>query len=173
MRKIIIVVFRIFFLLLSVLFGFYLIRAIKSKRFNISPQLAQIRKRLANYRGDPSQDEALAEILAKEDIDSEAREWQEKYENETAQQKSPGEITQRPEQMERVNTGDTSELSLRQKEMLNILQLKKTVDMKVLLARITGVTERTLRRDLLKLQELGFVKKEGNTKSVKYHLLSN
>ena len=70
------------------------------------------------------------------------------------------------------NSEKDDKLTPRQKEVLSLLKAKKTLEMKDLLGNIKGVTERTLRRDLLKLQELGFVKKVGTTKSVKYHLIT-
>jgi DeoR/GlpR family transcriptional regulator of sugar metabolism len=42
--------------------------------------------------------------------------------------------------------------------------------MRDILIRVKGVTERTLRRDLLKLQEEGLIIKKGNTKSAQYVL---
>jgi len=64
-------------------------------------------------------------------------------------------------------------LSSRQKRVYEIIRQSKKVEMRHLLTQITGVTERTLRRDLLKLQELGLVLKKGSTKSVTYLLKEN
>jgi hypothetical protein len=61
-----------------------------------------------------------------------------------------------------------SGLSPRQKQVYEIISAYKTVEMKDLLAQIKGVTERTLRRDLLKLQQEGLVAKKGTTKAVSY-----
>ena len=66
----------------------------------------------------------------------------------------------------------TSILTFRQQKILNILKSIQIVDMKTLLVSVKGVTERTLRRDLLELQKVGLIKKIGNTKSVKYQLLN-
>jgi DeoR/GlpR family transcriptional regulator of sugar metabolism len=45
--------------------------------------------------------------------------------------------------------------------------------MRDILSRVKGVTERTLRRDLLKLQEQGLITKKGSTKSAQYLLKDN
>lgn len=66
----------------------------------------------------------------------------------------------------------TSILTFRQQKILNIMKSVQIVDMKSLQVSIKGVTERTLRRDLLELQKVGLIKKIGNTKSVKYQLLN-
>lgn len=63
-------------------------------------------------------------------------------------------------------------LTFRQQKILNIMKSVQIVDMKSLQVSIKGVTERTLRRDLLELQKVGLIKKIGNTKSVKYQLLN-
>jgi predicted DNA-binding transcriptional regulator YafY len=65
----------------------------------------------------------------------------------------------------------TSILTFRQQKIMNILNSSKILEMKDLQNAIKGVTERTLRRDLLQLQSIGLIKKIGNTKSVKYQLL--
>lgn len=64
------------------------------------------------------------------------------------------------------------DLSERQREVYRLIESSKKVEMKDLLMRVKGVTERTLRRDLLKLQELGLIKKKGNTKSSSYELIN-
>jgi len=63
-------------------------------------------------------------------------------------------------------------LTFRQQKILNVMKSVQIVDMKFLQVSIKGVTERTLRRDLLELQKVGLIKKIGNTKSVKYQLLN-
>lgn len=63
-------------------------------------------------------------------------------------------------------------LTFRQQKILNIMKSVQIIDMKSLQVSIKGVTERTLRRDLLELQKVGLIKKIGNTKSVKYQLLN-
>ncbi len=72
-----------------------------------------------------------------------------------------------------INLSETKGLSSRQKRVYDIIKQNKKVEMRNLLGRISGVTERTLRRDLLKLQSLGLVVKLGNTKSVTYLLKEN
>lgn len=62
------------------------------------------------------------------------------------------------------------ELSPRQKIVYAIIKGKKSLEMKDLLMRIPSVTERTLRRDLLKLQEAGLITKQGTTKASSYVL---
>jgi len=58
--------------------------------------------------------------------------------------------------------------SKRTEEVYRLIREMKTVDMTYLLSKIKGVTERTLRRDLAKLQTMRLIKKSGNTKSAKY-----
>jgi len=59
-------------------------------------------------------------------------------------------------------------LTPRQQQVYEIISEYGTVEMKDLLMQIKGVTERTLRRDLLKLQLEGLVTKKGTTKAVSY-----
>lgn len=61
-------------------------------------------------------------------------------------------------------------LTPRQKEVFRLIETSKKVEMRDILIRVKGVTERTLRRDLLKLQEEGLIIKKGNTKSAQYIL---
>ena len=61
-------------------------------------------------------------------------------------------------------------LTPRQNVVYAIIKGKKQVEMKDLLMRVSGVTERTLRRDLLKLQALKLISKKGTTKSATYVL---
>lgn len=63
------------------------------------------------------------------------------------------------------------DLSDRQKVVYAIIKGKKAIEMKDLLPRIPGVTERTLRRDLLKLQEVKLISKQGTTKASNYVLV--
>jgi predicted HTH transcriptional regulator len=58
----------------------------------------------------------------------------------------------------------------RTEEVYKIIKEMKEVDMAALLNKIKGVTERTLRRDLAKLQTMHLIKKSGSTKSAKYTL---
>jgi len=59
-------------------------------------------------------------------------------------------------------------LNERQGKILEVLTLKKEITVEELMKEIDGVSERTLRRDMGKLEELGFSKKQGNTKGSKY-----
>lgn len=56
----------------------------------------------------------------------------------------------------------------RRTEILNIIKDHRLVDFDVLRRRFLSVNERTLRYDLKKLQEMGFIKKRGTTKGVYY-----
>lgn len=58
----------------------------------------------------------------------------------------------------------------RTEEVYRLIKEFKEVDMPLLLSKVNGVTERTLRRDLAKLQTMKLVKKSGSTKSAKYSL---
>ena len=69
-----------------------------------------------------------------------------------------------------VNTVNNSKLTGRQNVIYAIIRGKKIIEMSDLLPRIPGVTERTLRRDLLQLQSLGLIEKHGTTKSSTYVL---
>jgi hypothetical protein len=62
------------------------------------------------------------------------------------------------------------ELTPRQEVVYEIIRGKKMIEMKDLLPRIPSVTERTLRRDLLKLQDAGLISKRGTTKASTYVL---
>ncbi len=62
-------------------------------------------------------------------------------------------------------------LTPRQNVIYAIIRGKKSLEMKDLLPKIPGVTERTLRRDLLKLQEAGLIMKQGTTKASSYVLI--
>jgi DNA-binding transcriptional ArsR family regulator len=64
-------------------------------------------------------------------------------------------------------------LTVRQKDIYKLIETSKKVEMRDLLVHIKGVTERTLRRDLLALQEQGLIEKGGNTKSAHYLLKDN
>jgi predicted HTH transcriptional regulator len=65
------------------------------------------------------------------------------------------------------------DLTPRQKEVYRLIETSKKVEMRDILSRVKGVTERTLRRDLLKLQEQGLITKKGSTKSAQYLLKDN
>lgn len=62
----------------------------------------------------------------------------------------------------------TFDLNSRQEKILEILSLKGEVTVEELMGKIKSVSERTLRRDMGKLEEYGFSKKQGNTKGSKY-----
>jgi predicted HTH transcriptional regulator len=66
-------------------------------------------------------------------------------------------------------SGSLNELTRRQKKIVELFKKHDQLEMKDLLEQIDGVTERTLRRDLLKLSDLGLINKEGTTKGVKYN----
>lgn len=59
-------------------------------------------------------------------------------------------------------------LNSRQEKILSFLEKDGEVTVEVLLEKVGGVTERTLRRDMNKLVGFGIVKKQGNTKGSKY-----
>jgi len=70
-----------------------------------------------------------------------------------------------------VKTRSAFGLNSRQQKILDIIKNKGgAAEMSDLLSRITGVTERTLRRDLLVLSSKKLVSKKGTTKSAKYYL---
>lgn len=56
----------------------------------------------------------------------------------------------------------------RQGTILEIMRRTGPVDSKLLVKELGGINERTLRRDLVRLQELGLVTKAGSTKSATY-----
>ena len=60
------------------------------------------------------------------------------------------------------------DLNLRQRTILDILVLRGEITVEELIEEIEGVSERTFRRDMQKLEKLGLSKKEGNTKGSKY-----
>ncbi len=59
-------------------------------------------------------------------------------------------------------------LTPRQEEIVGILSQKGEITVEELIGVIKGVSERTFRRDMQKLEELGISRKEGNTKGSKY-----
>jgi len=59
-------------------------------------------------------------------------------------------------------------LNSRQRNILSILSSEGEVTVEQLMSEIKGVTERTFRRDMKKLEELGLSAKQGNTKGSKY-----
>ena len=65
---------------------------------------------------------------------------------------------------------DTIAQGKRTEEVYKLIKQLKEVDMSMLLSKFKGITERTLRRDLAKLQTMKLVKKTGSTKSAKYTL---
>jgi predicted HTH transcriptional regulator len=68
-------------------------------------------------------------------------------------------------------SSESDKMNSRQQEIFSIIIRKKEVDMQEILSQVKGVTERTLRRDLLKLSELKLVRKSGSTKQAKYILV--
>lgn len=68
---------------------------------------------------------------------------------------------------------EEEKLNKRQREILDILSSKGEVTVDYLMENITNVTERTLRRDMKKLEEMGFSKKKGNTKGTRYIYTKN
>ena len=61
-----------------------------------------------------------------------------------------------------------SDLNERQRKILELLSSEGEVTVEQLMNEIKGVTERTFRRDMKKLEELGLSAKQGNTKGSKY-----
>jgi predicted HTH transcriptional regulator len=59
-------------------------------------------------------------------------------------------------------------LNVRQQKVLDLLKEKKNITVEDILSNIKGVSERTLRRDMNKLESLGVSKKQGTTKGSKY-----
>lgn len=66
------------------------------------------------------------------------------------------------------STAMPKDLNQRQEKILEVLTLRREITVEELMKDIKGVSERTLRRDMGKLEELGFSKKQGNTKGSKY-----
>jgi hypothetical protein len=233
MRKFITTIFRMFFLVFAVVFGFYVARSYQENKGNIKPKLAKIKRRISqrisevnnigspeiylendvfeqedeqdeDEDGDEDGDDEKTRIDSQEEISPTVQEMTMAYKIGTTNSKiSPdsGEllveeteyakpvvrvaVVKKPVVKEQVVVkqpvavsqktavpAQPAGLNPRQNRILKVLQVKKTVEMKDLLDAISGVTERTLRRDLLRMNELNLVKKEGTTKSVKYHLLS-
>lgn len=77
-----------------------------------------------------------------------------------------------PKRLKAVKPATKKEIVLtdRQQVIYQIIKGRKTIDMKSLLTKVSGVTERTLRRDLLKLQQAGLITKQGTTKASSYVL---
>ncbi len=63
---------------------------------------------------------------------------------------------------------DNYDLNERQKKVLELLSLRGEITVDEIMKKIKGVSERTLRRDMNKLGDMGFCIKEGNTKGSKY-----
>jgi len=59
-------------------------------------------------------------------------------------------------------------LNERQEKILKTLSSKGEVTVEELMVKVKGVSERTLRRDMKRLEELGFSEKQGSTKGSKY-----
>ena len=203
MRQIIKAICRMFFLVLSVAFGFFLVKSWKENEAELKPKLAKLKAKFAEHRRrlseelrsedngqtDKPEERIMENFFEYPDNDAEYREEKQEIPEKLKKIEQVKKIEQlekvgyvkKVEQVKKVNPvvpiakgkSSTSKgvLTPRQKEVLSLLQKNKTVSMKDILKKITGVTERTLRRDLLKLQENGLAKKIGNTKSVSYSLL--
>ncbi len=65
---------------------------------------------------------------------------------------------------------DAGEINSRQNILLTLLKQHKSLQMKEIEKRIQTVNVRTLRRDLDKLQKLGFISKTGSTKAAVYRV---
>lgn len=65
---------------------------------------------------------------------------------------------------------DTIAQGKRTEEIYKLIKELKQVDMSILLSKFKGITERTIRRDLAKLQTMKLIRKSGSTKSAKYTL---
>jgi len=81
------------------------------------------------------------------------------------------------DQLELIKTDESEEFKnvvsqgKRTDQVYKLIKHFKEVDMAFILTKIEGVTERTLRRDLAKLQTMRLIKKSGSTKSAKYSTL--
>ena len=60
------------------------------------------------------------------------------------------------------------DLNDRQERILELLSSRGEITVEELMKTINDVTERTLRRDMQKLEQLGLSEKQGNTKGSKY-----
>ncbi|MFQ5493482.1 MAG: hypothetical protein ACE5DX_04975 [Candidatus Dojkabacteria bacterium] len=61
-------------------------------------------------------------------------------------------------------------LTPRQQEIFDLVKASYQIEMKDIERQITGVTRRTLRRDMDRLEAEGLVRQEGKTKSARYVL---
>ena len=76
MRKLVISIFRLLFLILSVLLGFFLVKTWKANKPNLKPQLEKIKERIAKRVGEKKQEDkefkylinAIESILQDKDI---------------------------------------------------------------------------------------------------------
>lgn len=68
------------------------------------------------------------------------------------------------------NEVDLDDLNSRQKDIFKYIQRHGEGKVSTMLNDFKGVTDRTLRRDLNKLERIGIVKRSGSTKSVVYRL---
>lgn len=64
----------------------------------------------------------------------------------------------------------TDKLNKRQREILRLFNREEKITNEMICSVITGVTERTIRRDLNYLEERGYIKKMGKTKGSYYVL---
>ena len=150
MKKLFINLFRLILLVVSVFTGYIFVKKYKNRFLDVSEMSLEEVEQVEN------------EIVQME---------KEKIMTEKEFLKHP-EVTNNEVRKEAVGEDrTTSILSFREQKILNILKGSKIIEMKDLQRAIKGVTERTLRRDLLQLQKVGLIKKIGNTKSVKYQLL--
>jgi len=158
MKTIIKMLFRMAFLMVSVFLGFYFIKKLEKEGIEIKPQIEKIKGRIKRRLNELNNSNFIEDI--QEDI----------YDND---EKPVKKISLAHKKSISLKLNPTIQnLNSRQKEIFEILKTKRTVEMKYLLSMIKNITERTLRRDLLRLQELKLISKEGNTKSVKYHLIA-
>jgi predicted HTH transcriptional regulator len=70
------------------------------------------------------------------------------------------------------NFSENLELNDRQKKIFSLLKEKGELRVDDIMSQIGGVSERTLRRDMSKLEDLGYSKKLGSTKGAKYIFIS-
>lgn len=61
-------------------------------------------------------------------------------------------------------------LNSRQKQLVSLLSKSNGLTTTDILKQVSNITDRTLRRDMNNLIELGVVKKSGSTKSSKYYI---
>ncbi|MBN2100968.1 DeoR family transcriptional regulator [Candidatus Dojkabacteria bacterium] len=62
----------------------------------------------------------------------------------------------------------TSDLTARQKEIISMLGKDSPTSISDLLKTISGVSTRTLRRDMVKLEKKGLIRRKGSTRATEY-----